>query len=380
MLASLVGLTLHAGMDRPAAAVRVQAWPLWQQFYGRFVAPDGRVIDRGTAREHSTSEGQAYAMFLSLVANDRSVFDRVWTWSVNNLAGGDLGARLPAWQWGRRDDGSWGVVDFNAASDADLWFAYALLDAGRRWKVPQYREDARKLMRLIVTQEVVSLPGFGRMLMPGPAGFVKKDDASTSAERWRINPSYLPLSVLQAFSLEDPTGPWKEMTRNMLRMVEATTPRGLVADWVTYEHASGFGLVPGAETGSYDAIRAYLWAGLAAPSRLSKALLRSVAGMEHAIAPDGRPPEFVGIGDGKAHGTGAAGFSAALVPYLHALGMPSKAMAQQTRAESMLLAQGLDTRYYDMVLALFGLGWSENRFRFLPSGQLWLPFEPGGTA
>ena len=122
------------------------AWPLWEQFTQRFMQDDGRVIDYTTAQQHSTSEGQSYAMFFALVARDRARFDKLWAWSITNLAGGDIGARLPAWQWGRKADGSWGVVDANPASDANLWFAYALAEAGRLWHEPRYTAQARTLL------------------------------------------------------------------------------------------------------------------------------------------------------------------------------------------------------------------------------------------
>lgn len=47
-----------------------QPWPLWQAYGQRMIAGDGRVLDR-TAGDRTTSEGQAYAMFFALVANDR---------------------------------------------------------------------------------------------------------------------------------------------------------------------------------------------------------------------------------------------------------------------------------------------------------------------
>ena len=72
------------------------AWPLWEQFTQRFMQDDGRVIDYTTAQQHSTSEGQSYAMFFALVANQPERFERLWRWSVTNLAGGNVAARLPA--------------------------------------------------------------------------------------------------------------------------------------------------------------------------------------------------------------------------------------------------------------------------------------------
>ena len=92
------------------------------------------------ADQRTVSEGQAYAMMFALVANDRGTFDRVLAWTTNNLARGDLSQHLPAWLWGKHKDESkgYGVLDPNAATDADVWMAYALLEASRLWSEPRY--------------------------------------------------------------------------------------------------------------------------------------------------------------------------------------------------------------------------------------------------
>ena len=112
------------------------AWPLWRAFTTRFIQPDGRVLDASTPQRHSSSEGQSYGMFFALLANDRARFESLWRWSIDNLFGGTLKGRLPAWWWGRAPDGSWRVLDGNSASDADLWFVYALAEAARLWNQP----------------------------------------------------------------------------------------------------------------------------------------------------------------------------------------------------------------------------------------------------
>ena len=365
-----------AGLATPAAAGPVADWPSWQRFKARFIAEDGRVIDHGTPREHSTSEGQAYAMFFAVVANDRPAFDRVWGWAVDQLCGGQAGERLPAWQWGRLDNGSWDVIDANPASDADLWMAYALLEAGRHWGVPAYRLAGQRLLALVQAQELVDLPGFGPMLLPGPTGFATAEDGQGAPTQWRLNPSYLPLPVLAAFGRVDPAGPWQTMAANTVRMVQAIAPHGMVADWVDYRREGGFVAEPKSAVGSYDAIRVYLWAGVAAPSRLTRDLLKALGGMATAISPSGNPPQSVNAADGSREGVAPAGFSAALLPYLAALGQVREGARQRQRAQTMFAAQGDSTRYYDQVLGLFGLGWAERRYRFLSSGQLWLPRKP----
>ena len=68
------------------------------------------------------------------------------------------------------------------------------------------------------------------------------------------------------------------------------------------------------------------------------------------------------------------GFSAAVIPYLHAMGLKALEKAQADRlAATRDSGSGLYGRggsYYDQNLALFSTGWMEQRFRFEPDGQL----------
>src|SRR5690554_4268187 len=96
-----------------------KVWERWQRFGAEMISPEGRVIDASDDRLITTSEGQSYALFFSLVDNDPAMFWRVLRWTEKNLAGGDLTARLPAWLWGKRDTGEWGVLDANSAAAAD---------------------------------------------------------------------------------------------------------------------------------------------------------------------------------------------------------------------------------------------------------------------
>lgn len=79
-------------------------WPAYRIFVERVVQADGRVIDRSTDAQQTTSEGQSYGMFFALVANDRATFDRLFNWTRSNLSANQFDAnnvRLPAWQWGK---------------------------------------------------------------------------------------------------------------------------------------------------------------------------------------------------------------------------------------------------------------------------------------
>ena len=351
-----------------AATAACGDWASYRAFVARFVQPDGRVIDYATAVQQTTSEGQSYAMFFALVANDRATFDRLLAWTRQNLAGGQFDASnvgLPAWQWGKRPDGAWGVLDPNPASDADLWIAYDLLQAGRLWNVPDYTTLGTALAVQIAKREVTDLPGLGPMLLPGPQGFV-------SGGVTRLNPSYLPLPLLRGLAYDLHGGPWTALAQNTLKMVKGTAPRGFAPDWVAW-HEGQFVVDPKTgDVGSYDAIRVYLWAGLAAASDpLAKPWLDAVRGMDERVAQTGVPPEKVAVTNGAGTGEGPLSYWGALAPYFAALGdTKSLALARTHLAALDGGAAAREPVYYDRVLGLFGAGAIDGRYRFDANGQL----------
>lgn len=177
-----------------------------------------RTGDRPEQPEpHHHLGGQSYGLFFALVANDRPTFDKLLEWTENNLAAGDLSAHLPAWLWGEDDKKRWTVLDTNTASDADLWIAYNLLEAGRLWKSRRYQTLGTLLLQRIGREEVADIPGLGLMLLPGKIGFVAQD-------RWRLNPSYLPPQLLARFAALN--GPWRAMQKTNQRLLLETAPHG----------------------------------------------------------------------------------------------------------------------------------------------------------
>lgn len=352
------------------------AWPDWEHFKQDTVSADGRVIDRSTPQQTTVSEGQAYALFFALVANDRATFDRVLNWTQNNLAQGDLSTHLPAWIWGRREskaaDGAktatpeWGVIDENAASDADLWIAYTLLEAGRLWHERSYTALGTVLASNILTRETAVLPGLGRTVLPGPVGFHPKEDT------WRLNPSYVPLQVMHRLISALPAqAGWKAVFDSSVKVVINTAPHGFSPDWVIYQRDRGFLPDEASKAESaYNAIRVYTWAGMLAqdaPARAS--VLDAFKPLADYVASHGFPPERVDTQTGTVgSNAGNAGFSAAVVPYLAALGRQDLAAAQAARTRS--LAGEAPLGYYSQVLALFGLGHHDGLYRFDGDGAL----------
>ena len=354
---------------------------LWQAYAGRFISGDGRVIDpQGSDR--TTSEGQSYALFFALVNNDRGRFDKLLTWTENNLASSDLGAHLPAWSWGKAKDSHWGILDANSASDSDLWIAYDLIEAGRLWNSLHYATLGRRLAAIIARKEVANLPGLGPALLPGPMGF-------QFARSWVLNPSYSPLFILDRLAVVDPDGPWSNVAQEIPVLLERSAKNGFAMDWVSY--APGHGFSPTVATGSkasskqqqplgsYDAIRVYLWAGMLADSVAAKTkIIHALPGMDLYLRSRGAPPERIS-GDGAPQSQdGPVGFSAALLPYLRASSNEAAVAQQLVRIKSQLdeksnlygAGYGTGPTYYDQNLILFGSGWIEQRFQFGSSGEL----------
>ena len=352
-------------------------WPLWESYTRSAFDGSGRIVDH-SGGDRTTSEGQAYGMFFALVANDRARFDKLLNWTQDNLAGGDLTARLPAWNWGKAADGTWKTLDPNPASDADLWMAYTLLEAGRLWREPRYVSLGTAMASQIAKQEVTLVPGLGATLLPGPQGF--HPDAGT----WILNPSYLQPSVLSYLATTFPQGPWGAVLASLAPILTQGSGDGFAMDWVTAggilspaasPAAHETGDRTGQAEGSYDAIRVYLWLGIADPE--TKGIQESLAAM-HGMAAYMKhvavPPRVVSENGTVTKADGPVGFSAAVVPYLHAINMKAEEKIQTDRVAAMKDPStglyGPGALYYDQNLVLFANGWKEERFRFERFGKL----------
>src|SRR5262249_10423972 len=207
-------------------------WPLWNSYAARFMDDQIRVIDHD-AGDRTTSEGQAYAMFFALVANDHARFDKLLRWTEQNLASGDLSAHLPAWAWGSRPGNQWGIIDSNSAADADLWIAYTLLEAGRAWNERRYTRLGTSLATRIAAEEVVQIPGFGAALLPAPKGFRHRDS-------YRLNASYVPLQLLLRLARVLPQGPWQQIAATIPTLVADSAPHGFAMDWIEMKRGDSY--------------------------------------------------------------------------------------------------------------------------------------------
>lgn len=358
-----------------------QPWPLWQKYCERFYDAQGRIIDHG-ADDRSTSEGQAYAMFFALVVNDQKKFETLLHWTENNLANGDLTTHLPAWSWGKAPDGSWKVLDANPASDADLWLAYDLLEAGRLWKMPRYTGLGKVIADRMAHDEVRLIPGVGTVLLPGPQGFQHE------GANFLLNPSYMAPQLLARLAQET-DGPWNQVAESLPLLLGQGSGKGFAMDWV----AAGSGVHPSptpqqlaegkndaVPVGSYDAIRVYLWLGMADRNTPGvESALPEIQGMGNYLKQNVIPPLQVDATGKVLNDAGTIGFSAAVVPYLAAVGQKKEAKKQMDRligkVDPKTGLYGSTPEYYDQNLSLFATGWMEQRFKFERDGRLKLKWK-----
>ena len=256
---SIILLACLLSIFRNTGAMADPSGDDWAAYANRFVLADGRVVDTG-AGGISHSEAEGTAMLLAERHDDRDRFDKIWTWTRTNLGGRKDGLMI----WGWHPEGHTHAPDKNNATDGDLLIAWALAEAGDRWKVPAFHESAISLAHAIVTH-LLRETGAGPVLLPGINGF-------EGAKGLVINLSY---EVLPAFRVLDAVAPdpvWKRLadTAHVLFAQARTGRFSLPTDWtfVPKGWKSGApGLAPWADKPprfGYDAIRIPLylaWAG-----------------------------------------------------------------------------------------------------------------------
>lgn len=331
-------------------------WPMWDQFKAANIDANHRVIDFSDKRAITTSEGQSYAMFFALIADDRTTFDKLLVWTEQNLAKGDITRNLPSWLWGRSGT-SWGTLDSNNATDSDLWIAYNLLEAARIWNVPEYAAKAHAMMELL-KRDVRRIANLGPVLLPGSRGFDHNDYI-------KVNPSYYPVFILRRFAQEDAF--WTDVAEATVRLLVRTAPNGYSPDWAEIDK-NGRLLPPDDEDcviGSYNSIRVYMWAAMLAPDDPAyDVLMRRFAPMKQLTERMAMPPEKVNILTGKGNQPGSAGFGACL---LEMLGEGKTADWIRT----VMASEPIEPKsYYRNVLILYGAGFDQGLYRFDKNGRL----------
>jgi endoglucanase len=359
---------LSASLVACSATKPTPNWPAWEGFKSAFVTVDGRVIDRSQGDLRTVSEAQAYALFFALVAQDREMFDTLLKWTENNLSAGDLGKNLPAWLWGKKD-GTWGVIDGNSASDADLWISYTLLEASRIWCHTPYAEKGRALGKQILSQEVMEINGLGLSVLPGNNGFVRKDGSI------KLNPSYIPLFLMARFAQEwSDDSRWAHIYLASQRLLLDSGRTGHYPDWVLYKNGQ-LSLPQEEQRGDYDAIRNYLWIGISDNSDpITKTLIQLLSPTTSLLQQRQYMPEwFEPMSGAVSTEPGPAGFQVATAPFLKAAGLPELAKKFNAHGlKSIEKEAWLKYGYYNGALSLFGQGYMDQLYEFNSLGKLLL--------
>lgn len=246
----------------------------WESYKERFVE-DGRVVDP-KADGLTTSEGQSYALLRAVYMNDQETFEKIWGWTKENLQV-VRGDGLFAWKYGEKTDGTLGVTDESAATDADTDAALALLFAAQQWNESEYEEEALKILDDVWEKETVvvgsSLVGEKRVVVAGD--WARGDEEYSKPV---INPSYFSPYAYKIFAEADPGHPWDNLVDSSYEILESVGKSpdlggeaGFIPDWVSLDPDTVEPLptdIPGTSSGefSFDASRIpwritldYLW-------------------------------------------------------------------------------------------------------------------------
>ncbi len=217
------------------------------QFLDDYVAQDGRVIRHDQGGD-TVSEGQAYAMLAAVVIGDEERFRRVWAWARANLQ--QEQAPLMAWLW---QDGQ--IKDQQAASDADVDAAHALLLAAERFADPGLRTEALTIGKAVLEQQT-AVVGDEIVLAAGPWA---------TAVPVTVNPSYFAPRAFSALAAASGDPQWTRLATSSQRIMADLTENGqrLPPDWARIDPDGTAVAIPGPagveEPGfGFDAARAPL--------------------------------------------------------------------------------------------------------------------------
>ncbi|MDB5225203.1 MAG: hypothetical protein JWL87_155 [Candidatus Adlerbacteria bacterium] len=233
----------------------------WGHYKEEYLEPGtNRTLDK--QRENvTTSEGQSYTMLRAVWQGDKETFDASWTWTKDNLLHDD--DWLFAWIFGKRSDGSYGVLaergGNSTASDADQDIALALIFAYARWQDPAYIGEARRILDDIWEKEVIMIQG-------KPYLAANDLEKFSSSETAIINPSYLAPYAYRIFAVVDSNHAWEGLIdtsydvigRSIELPLGAPESAGLAPDWVRINKATGELTPTGGDLTTnfgYDALR-----------------------------------------------------------------------------------------------------------------------------
>jgi len=195
----------------------------WTQFKKNFITAEGRVIDRFN-KNITHTESIGYGLFFAVSYGDFKTFQLIKNWLKTNI---EINKNnLYGWKWGKRENGSWGMLDLNNATDGDMWIAYSLLIAYEKWNDPTYLSEAGNLIRAIKEHTIIKING-KFLLLPAQFGFNKN-------EYIKLNPSYNIPFIFDKFALYDSDKVWKAINFDNIDMFKGSALGNLQIhpDWI----------------------------------------------------------------------------------------------------------------------------------------------------
>jgi endo-1,4-beta-D-glucanase Y len=240
-------------------------------FLSRYLRPDGRVV-RTDQGGDTVSEGQSYALLLSVATGKRTQFASAWHWEQANLQQPD---GLFAYHWSHG-----AVVNDQPATDADLLTAWSLILAGQRFADPRYTAAGQAVAAAVLTNETVTVGG-ALELAAGPWG------VTTPVV---VNPSYLaPVAMADlASATGDPR--WSALATSSTDLTSGLTgfnPVYLLPDWVVMA-STGTATPVGAANGTgapafgLDAQRSPVWLASSCTATDRQVAARDWTVLQHA--------------------------------------------------------------------------------------------------
>jgi len=190
--------------DTDVVATAYQNWKTKFFQGGRVVRPD--------SNNDTVSEGIGYGMLMGVYANDRALFDALWTYAQSKRDGNGL------MNWHIDSSGNT-MNPGGGATDADQDMAWALLMAAAQWG-GAYDAAAATLIDAIWNHEVDQ--GGGNVLKPG--------DNFGGANQ--TNPSYFAPSYYRVFAKVRPGQNWMAVVDSSYGILaKSSGAYGLVPNW-----------------------------------------------------------------------------------------------------------------------------------------------------
>jgi endoglucanase len=181
---------------------------------------------------------------------------------------------------------------------------------------------------------------------------------------FRVNPSYAPPQLLRR--LAQLGAPWDRVLRSSMEMLQVFARGGAAPDWAFLKSGALHEDPVRGRTGSYDAIRVYLWVGMM-PER-DPALDAIAQGLLRHLEATGALPERIDARTLVGRGSAPPGFYGALMPVA-----PPEVRRRLEDHLAQARKDGLygdPPAYYDQNLILFAQGFGESRYRFGADGSL----------